>query len=238
MKNKEQSSIENAIFSVNLLMLLFNVMLLVLTLGIFKGMYITYFKRLNAYIDILWLAVSFWLSEQLISISFRHKMEINVAQDYDKFEKFLKELGLLFVCGIFLLFLRLTYFLKLFDSIAPLITIIMQIFKDILYFIVILFMITFAVACCLSILAQNQINFDQIDKQDVSQIEYATISSAIVYVGSMILGDPVSTDSFHLGLESQKTYLLIVYYVSSFIIMVHLLNMLIAIMGNTFSQHN
>ena len=54
----------------------------------------------------------------------------------------------------------------------------------------------------------------------------------------MILGDPVSTDSFALGSQSQAPYLYIVYYISSFIIMVHLLNMLIAIMGNTFSQHN
>lgn len=55
----------------------------------------------------------------------------------------------------------------------------------------------------------------------------------------MVLG---STDDspFSLGLHnaSFKTFFLIGYYLSTFMILIHLVNMLIAIMGETFTRRN
>ena len=66
----EQTQIENIIFILTLLLIIFNVLLLFLTLYIFKGMYMSYFKRPEAYFDINWLVVSFWISKSLIWISY------------------------------------------------------------------------------------------------------------------------------------------------------------------------
>lgn len=50
----------------------------------------------------------------------------------------------------------------------------------------------------------------------------------------MLLGE-AGSDGFQVGKSSQFIVLTILYGITSFIIMIHLLNMLIAVMGNTFN---
>ena len=51
----------------------------------------------------------------------------------------------------------------------------------------------------------------------------------------MILGD-FSTSNFQFGASGQEVILYTLFIVSSFTMTIHLLNMLIAIMGNTFNK--
>ena len=46
------------------------------------------------------------------------------------------------------------------------------------------------------------------------------------------------TASFTYGNSSQSTYLIILNIAAQFILLIHLLNMLIAIMGDTFGKRN
>ena len=71
------------------------------------------------------------------------------------------------------------------------------------------------------------------DEQD--NIEYGTVMGSIYYIYRMLLGE-ASSDGFQVGKGSQFIVLTILYGITTFIIMIHLLNMLIAVMGNTFTQ--
>ena len=51
----------------------------------------------------------------------------------------------------------------------------------------------------------------------------------------MLLGES-DYEAFSLGKGSQSTLLTIMFSITTFIIMLHLLNMLIAVMGNTFNE--
>ena len=53
----------------------------------------------------------------------------------------------------------------------------------------------------------------------------------------MFLGE-TDQDSFALGRGSMNILLHLVFWLAAFIIMIHLMNMLIAIMGNTFDVAN
>lgn len=163
-------------------------------------MKLTYFKRSYAYLDISWLVVSIWIFYQCIEL--KSMMENYQTMDYQHYEDHVKQVRYLLVMGILIMFYRLTYYLSLFDTIAPLITIIFQIFKDITYFIILILMLTFAIAISFQLLAQNQIDFDELSADEASSIEYDTIPNACLYVWSMILGDPVSNDSFTIGKQT------------------------------------
>jgi len=65
-------------------------------------------------------------------------------------------------------------------------------------------------------------------------IPYANLSTAYYYVGDMMIGNS-DVGSFILGKGSQSGILYCLHTLTAFIIMIHLLNMLIAIMGNTFA---
>ena len=69
-------------------------------------------------------------------------------------------------------------------------------------------------------------------------IPYKTLASAYYFVGDMIIGNS-DVGSFELGgSPSQATILYTLHSLTAFIIMIHLLNMLVAIMGNTFAERS
>jgi len=164
---------------------------------------LTYFRTT---IDVIWL-FSHIHGDDTFYIYTReyNKKVIDVPLEGIEYE--IKEVRLLFVIGILLHFLRLTYYLQLFDQFAPLIDIIMHIFKDIYWFVIILIMFAFCFASCFDIIAQNQINFDRIEELKVANIEvigvipYATLPSAMMHVWTMVLGD-TDTAAFWLGDQS------------------------------------
>jgi hypothetical protein len=72
----------------------------------------------------------------------------------------------------------------------------------------------------------------------VIDLPYGSISGAIKYIYfGFILGN-YDVDPFYLGSASQVTALHLLFIVCSFSLGIHLLNMLIAIMGNTFAERS
>jgi hypothetical protein len=63
------------------------------------------------------------------------------------------------------------------------------------------------------------------------------LSSSLLYMWNVCLGGGGS-DMFAYGDASQKVYLNTLFIAAQFILLIHLLNMLIAIMGNTFAIRN
>ena len=74
------------------------------------------------------------------------------------------------------------------DQIAPLISIAFQIMKDILGFLVILFIFMFTFSFSFYILAQNQLNFDNLTQDEAGNISYASFGGSLTYIGNMIVG--------------------------------------------------
>lgn len=98
--------------------------------------------------------------------------------------------------------------------------------------ILVIFFFTFSFA--FYIVAQNQINFDKVESDDVI---YSTMYGSFQYVGGLLIGNP-DTDAFDKGDASMEVLLNLIFWLACFIIMILLLNMLIAIMGNTFTIGN
>ena len=74
-------------------------------------------------------------------------------------------------------------------------------------------------------------------KAESDKISYKTMSGAIWYIWFLILGQP-DVDGFSVGKQSMEVPLIIVFCIAAFIMLIHLLNMLIAIMGNTFAERS
>jgi hypothetical protein len=67
-------------------------------------------------------------------------------------------------------------------------------------------------------------------------LPYHTISGSIWYMIEILLGQSEGIDSFTIGDASMYWYLFFLYFISSAIIVIVMLNMLIAIMGDTFAK--
>jgi|AACY02.7.fsa_nt_gi hypothetical protein len=77
--------------------------------------------------------------------------------------------------------------------------------------------------------------FDEVSEEEKESITYASGIGSISYIYSMLLGESDS-EGFTVGISSQTPFLTIMFVITTFIIMIHLLNMLIAVMGNTFNE--
>merc|ERR1711957_871428 len=104
---------------------------------------------------------------------------------------------------------------------------------DILGFLIILSIFMFTFSFSFFILAQNQLNFDGLTADEADGIPYATFVGSLTYIGNMIVGQ-TDQERFSLGDGRMQELLNVVFWGACFIIINNLLNMLIAIMGNTF----
>ena len=124
--------------------------------------------------------------------------------------------------------------MKLVDQIAPLIDITIKVVLDIKWFLFIFISCLCAFGFSFFLLGANQLEFDELDDEEKDSIYYTSLSSSFIYMWDTCLGE-IMTDTFDLGLGSQKPYLFLLNIFAQFILLIHMLNMLIAIMGNTFS---
>lgn len=156
------------------------------------------------------------------------------AEDFEFISNLFRKVG---VFGTICLFLKASYFLSLLDPVAPLVDIIFQIFFDMKYFVLVLLILTFMIALCFQLIASLQIDFDNISEEDLeaTPIPYMTIKPAIWYGVQFMFGG-ASSDPFFLGDAKQANLLEGLYFFANFLIVLHLLNMLIAIMGSTFGN--
>lgn len=124
--------------------------------------------------------------------------------------------------------------MKLADKIAPLVSIIFRICKDIFYFMMILILAIVACAFSFYLQGRNQIDYDGQSEDD---IPYSSVTKSLWYVWMIILG-AAETDSFDGDRDLEGLILTALFILASFILIVHLFNMLIAIMGDTFNKNN
>jgi hypothetical protein len=75
------------------------------------------------------------------------------------------------------------------------------------------------------------------DNEEIATPSYESWSGAFRNIYLLGLGD-FSTDDYELGDGSSTMLLWFFFIISSFLLLIHLLNMLIAIMGETFAQNN
>jgi hypothetical protein len=115
--------------------------------------------------------------------------------------------------------------------------------KSIGTFIVMFLLFILAFSIAFWILGRNQIQYDQLESHE--EIDYASFWSALWYVWNICIGN-ASGDSFFVGRNSDimkestwnHTYLIILFFLATLILLIHLLNMLIAIMSDQFATNN
>jgi hypothetical protein len=178
--------------------------------------------------------MTYWL---LIVLTYRAVWQ-TFENDYteDFFEERVKATRLVNVIGTICIFCKCSYFLSLVDSIAPLIDVIVQIFIDIKWFMLVLFLYIIMLANCFRVISKNQINFDHLTEEEVEGIKYRTWRSSVWFVANMVIGNTDQSAFHHGHYASQDSILQAIFSVSAFIIIIHFLNLIIAIMGNTFGE--
>ena len=158
-----------------------------------------------------------------------------LASDYDEemFEVNANWIRYIGVFGTLCLFFKFSYFLSLIDQIAPLIDIIFQIVFDIKYFMLVLMIYVFLFAQCFQILSSSQIAFDDIDEEEADSINYSNLQQSLWFTVQTIFGGS-DNSTFAFGDGKQEKILEGMFFAVNFLINLHMLNMLIAIMGGTY----
>jgi hypothetical protein len=111
-----------------------------------------------------------------------------------------------------------------------------QVLYDIKYFVAVMLVILAAFANAFYLIGRNQVIFDNIDEDDEPM--YSKFSGAIQYIYLLCLGEISADDAnFSKGDQSQFYIGWILFIASTFIILVTMMNMLIAIMGTTFENN-
>jgi hypothetical protein len=77
--------------------------------------------------------------------------------------------------------------------------------------------------------------FDNLTDKQIISLPYYGISNSMWFMIQVFLGG-ASTEGFYYGDKSQMRVLNTLFFCSTFLIITHFLNMLIAIMGNTFGE--
>lgn len=131
--------------------------------------------------------------------------------------------------------MKMSYFLSLLDPVAPLIDIIVQIFFDMKYFLLVLVIYMYMLSVCFKTIAQSQLDFDNLDEEEIESILYRTNAGSFWYISLLVMGG-ADAEAFTLGLSSQSFLLDLLFFASNFLIGLHFLNMLIAIMGGTYGD--
>ena len=134
-----------------------------------------------------------------------------------------------------LIFTKFLYYLKLIDVLAPHINIIFEIFKGIGFFLLIFTMTIFASASAFYLLGRNQMQFDGLMEDEFPA--YSTLEGSIWVTWQLCLGNP-ETDDFFIGDNKQEYIIKGLFVITSISLLIHMLNMLIAIMGDIFERNN
>lgn len=87
------------------------------------------------------------------------------------------------ICG------KMLYFMKLIESISPLIYIIIRIFYDIKWFMITLVIILFAFSNSFQLIAMNQIEDDNLLESNPNFPEYNSLLGAFDHLTNLMLGD-------------------------------------------------
>ena len=133
--------------------------------------------------------------------------------------------------------LKSLYFLKLIDQIAPLIFIIFKIFNDIRYFMIVFMVILLSFMVAFYLIGQVQADQVPEEKEDIA---YASFGGAMQYIWYISIGELSADDNLFSKTDSLITQIVlwVLFSLATFLILIHMLNMLIAVMTDTFTLNN
>ena len=176
-------------------------------------------KEVWIYLDTIYFIVTILLAALLFSE--------NLYQQYPGAFRLLESLlGLT-------LWTKSLYYFQLVDNISPLIHTIFFTLKSIGYFMVTYCVALFAFANAFYLLGRNQLIFDKEIKTE-DRPEYSSVWGSLSTVFKLCLGEV----QFSVGFQkSQAVPLWIVFVMASFVLVTHMLNMLIGIMGDSRSKY-
>ena len=118
------------------------------------------------------------------------------------------------------------------DAVAPLIDMAFKIASDIKWFVALLLIYVYAFAAMFAILAHNQVEFETVHP---GSIPYWGLGGAVQYVLGICYGS-ADDGAFGLGTADSRAVLYLVFYVAMFCLVIHLLNLVIALMGNSYGE--
>ena len=127
-----------------------------------------------------------------------------------------------------LLWFKSLYFLSLMSEIAPLIDMIFSILDAMKYFLMVYVICLLAFCNAYYLVGKNQVDSGN------EQVTYSTLFNSIFHVYKSSLGD-FSTGSYFI--DDQWVFMVVLYLGVSVFMLILLMNMLIALMGETFSQN-
>ena len=129
-------------------------------------------------------------------------------------------------------------YLQLVDGIAPYIVIFKTTLVHIRYFVPTLLIILFAFSNSFWLLGKNQLQFDKIP-EGAEPLYSTSVYGSIKYMYLLTLGE-LSADAFDYekGEASEFYWLWALFIIASFIVIIQLLNLLIALMGEPFAENS
>lgn len=134
-----------------------------------------------------------------------------------------------------LFWIKFLQFLTIFDEFAPLLSIVFKIVYGCRIFSILFLICIFAYSNAFYFLGRDQIEFDEVDKADYPGYSQ-NILLAMNHVFNIALGQ-FNTGDYSVGKDpKQENILWVCYLTAIFIMMLTLLNMLIAIMGDIFAR--
>ena len=189
-----------------------------------------FFMRMYSYLDMIYILQNFVTYYSMLFIFTKDMTE-------EEFMTKVKQQRLIACIGTITLYSKASYYLSLIDQIAPLIDIIVQIFYDMKWFMVVLIIYVIMLANCFKMMGETQLDFYASDDDEVMKAKIEAYSSkypSYWYVSNFIIGN-TDTSTFSVGDKQTELVLKALFVTSSIVIILHFLNMLIAIMGNTFA---
>ena len=137
-----------------------------------------------------------------------------------------------------MLWIQIIFWLRLFDSTAKYVALLLRTIKDISYFMIVMAMLMFGFATAFFILQYSRVY----NESDADSLLFpmnkgdSIMGAAFVNQYLMMLGD---FEGVNLSDESSSVQVLVtIYFIfTTFLVQITILNMLIAIMGQTFSEH-
>lgn len=149
-----------------------------------------------------------------------------------------RQLRVIGSCAALCNWIQLVFWMRLFDSTAMYVSLIIRTIKDISYFMIVMMLIIFGFATAFYLLQMNRV-YQEYEEDDllypISIGEHVGAKSLKLQY-YMMLGDfeNINLDSEILSQEALAT---IFFILTTFLVQVTILNMLIAIMSKTFEEH-
>lgn len=129
------------------------------------------------------------------------------------------------------------YFAELIVKLAPIIQTILKMLSDSIGFMIILLIVEFAFVVAFWLLGKNQLQYDNVPTEDDNFPSYTSFDGAFAFIYEMSLGEVGGFDMYEVGDQSHQLPLWIVFILASFTLIIHMMNMLIAIMTQTFEEN-